>query len=504
MKKIKIIHPWLLAIFPLLFLYYHNMGQITLRQLAIPILVVLLVVSILFILSKLFSGSWYKAGLIVSWLVVLFFSYGYFYQADSRWAVSLGNFVIGINKITFLIWIASFFLLTFLILKSKFTFDKLNKIINFSALILILLSFYNIFYYQFFQKGKIDYLENTNSVVQMEASDRPDIYYIILDEYAGLDSMKEIFDYENEDLVSFLDEKGFYIAKNSTSNYMQTYLSLTSSLNMEYLNDFSDTVGAESRDWSALYQKMEKSNLWRQLKNQGYSFYNFRSGYGPTNFLGKYDLNFQAKRFGLDEFSMTLLQTTALRPFLESTYENDKRERVSYIFDKLPNIESDDFPVFVLAHVVSPHSPYVFKSDGTPQNDDCDQLNEDNSWSDYRKECYLEEVKYLNSMIKESVEGILETSSNSIIIVQSDHGTKSNGFSGDPSEAFQEERSQIFNAYYFPNNNYDGLYQEISPVNSFRVVLNNYFNAGYELLPDKIYFSSQDQPFNFSEFIEVE
>ena len=40
------------------------------------------------------------------------------------------------------------------------------------------------------------------------------------------------------------------------------------------------------------------------------------------------------------------------------------------------------------------------------------------------------------------------------------------------------------NAFYFPNKDYSRLYDSISPVNTFRVVLNTYFNAQLPLLKD--------------------
>jgi len=45
----------------------------------------------------------------------------------------------------------------------------------------------------------------------------------------------------------------------------------------------------------------------------------------------------------------------------------------------------------------------------------------------------------------------------------------------------------ILNAYYFPDNDYSLLYPEISPVNSFRVILNKYFKTGLSLLKDDAY-----------------
>jgi hypothetical protein len=55
----------------------------------------------------------------------------------------------------------------------------------------------------------------------------------------------------------------------------------------------------------------------------------------------------------------------------------------------------------------------------------------------------------------------------------------------------------ILNAYFFPNRKYDGLYSRISPVNSFRVVFNTFFGGSLELLPDRNYFSTWNDPYLF-------
>ena len=52
------------------------------------------------------------------------------------------------------------------------------------------------------------------------------------------------------------------------------------------------------------------------------------------------------------------------------------------------------------------------------------------------------------------------------------------------------ERSSIFNAYYLPGVDEYLLKPYMAPVNSFRVVLNEYFNADLEMLLDRTYFTS--------------
>jgi hypothetical protein len=45
----------------------------------------------------------------------------------------------------------------------------------------------------------------------------------------------------------------------------------------------------------------------------------------------------------------------------------------------------------------------------------------------------------------------------------------------------------ILNAYYLPNFDKKLLYPSITPVNSFRLVFNSYFDGTFELLPDENY-----------------
>jgi hypothetical protein len=46
---------------------------------------------------------------------------------------------------------------------------------------------------------------------------------------------------------------------------------------------------------------------------------------------------------------------------------------------------------------------------------------------------------------------------------------------------------RIPNAHYLPEATHPQLYPSITPVNSFRLVFDEYFNAGLALLPDRTY-----------------
>jgi hypothetical protein len=61
-----------------------------------------------------------------------------------------------------------------------------------------------------------------------------------------------------------------------------------------------------------------------------------------------------------------------------------------------------------------------------------------------------------------------------IIILQSDHGF-----------VIPERRYNILNAFYLPGQDYNGLlYPSISPVNTFRIIFNQYFKENLEMRDD--------------------
>jgi hypothetical protein len=71
-----------------------------------------------------------------------------------------------------------------------------------------------------------------------------------------------------------------------------------------------------------------------------------------------------------------------------------------------------------------------------------------------------------------------------IIVVQGDHGVK--GYN----------RGSILNAYYLPGGVEKKLYPTITPVNTFRLILDNYFGKQYPLLKDISY----DTPLEYFDF----
>jgi hypothetical protein len=139
--------------------------------------------------------------------------------------------------------------------------------------------------------------------------------------------------------------------------------------------------------------------------------------------------------------------------------------------------------------MVIPHPLFVFAPDGSPTNPSLFMdANGIYSQVNYYKG-YLNQVAYIDDQIEIAAHTLLADSSNPpIIIIQGDHG---------PWLQTGSDQFKILNAYYLPGHN-SVLFPSISPVNTFRLILNTYLGADYPLLKDISYDSPVPYVFNLS------
>jgi hypothetical protein len=132
-KKNSIIHPFLLAIFPILFLFNYNLAQVKLLDIVMPTLISLATATLIFNILRVKLNK-NKAGLITSFFIILIFGYGHFTNLIySEIGYSIGKFLIPTVALIFII-IGSIFLFKFL--KNV---NKKKKIITLFLLILSVL-----------------------------------------------------------------------------------------------------------------------------------------------------------------------------------------------------------------------------------------------------------------------------------------------------------------------------------------------------------------------------
>ncbi len=548
--KEAIIHPLAFAIFPVLSLYVKNMGEGFFSE-AIGIAVgVSILAALLWLLARRFIKDRNKSAIIVSVFFVLFFSHGH---AISAFSAVLERMQL-LDKARFLvegrpallswlaIWGVLFVVASYFTVRLTSDLRPVTKFLNVVALTLMVMvganlaiGGANMYLIPHLRtdgnpstdanqstvlspttdttadedQDSFDLAEFKNSWQQdvslEEMSIRtgvlPDIYYIIVDAYARDDILKEVYHFDNSEFLSYLAEKRFYVADKSVTNYPQTSLSLASSLNSMYLDGLAGQMGTETDNRQPLHVMIKNNKVFQYLRNHGYTFLAFSSGYGATEITNADIYMEPPKQWDISEFQEALVTLTPLSVF-RKTFFDARRDRVTYAFDHIADATQVDGPTFAFVHVQVPHWPFIFDADGRP----IEPHNGIGMRGDYEYDEFIEgyrnQLMSVNKRLQIAIDEILARSSAPpIIIVQSDHGPDAKlDYGGWRIEkTYLPERMAIFNAYYFPDQNYEALYESITPVNTFRVIFNNYFGAGYELLEDRSYFAGWSHPYLFTD-----
>jgi hypothetical protein len=512
-KKSPVFYPYIFAVFPIFFLFAHNIEEVFFPEVLMPSIFILSLTVLMKLCLRLMVKNTHKTGILISVFLIFFFTYGSAYDVVNGFRIK--NLIIDSHKFFIFFWCACFIFAVHLIIRIKWNLRILTNFLNIMSFVLFLLVLINISVYKLktndvkqidltFERTKNKDNNEKETISSSFSKDiLRDIYYIILDGYASSSTLKEIYDFNNAEFEKHLISKGFYIAAESRSNYVLTFLSLASSLNMKYVNFLTEMLGDKSKDRKIPYQMISNSEVMNFLKWNGYKFIHFSSGWGATNYNKFADLNVYNSR--ANEFWMILIRTTLLRLFENHFIVYVARKRVVSSFSQLGKINRIKEPKFVFAHIIPPHPPYIFGADCGPVSETNLEMS-GGVWEQKRN--YLNQLICINKKVEMLIESILLQSSISpIIIIQSDHGTASTFIDsdsgtaswGNPTEKMIRERTRIFNAYYLPDFNEDEeyIYDSITPVNTFRCVLNYYFDTNYGLLEDFSYYSNYDYPYKF-------
>ncbi len=501
------IHPFLFALFPALSLYVHNIGQVPLRQLIAPLSIILLLTLIGFILLRIIFRNSLKTAPYYSAFILLFFSYGHLYDF-------LGNSSIGRSNSEFystVILLIAFVGAVYIISRKSADPTGINKFMTLASCILLIVPIMNIVVFNSTETStakKTDAAEKPAAVSADPGNTEayPNIYYIILDAYGREDILGEFFGFDNSGFINRLNRRGFFVARKSHSNYSETRDSIPSSLNSQYL--FSRTKSDDYLD------RIKRDNsVAKFLKERGYTI--LRVATTCENVDLSEDKDLVRPGYAITEFDNRLLYSTPIPIFLTGFHIYDPfdlyRENLSHTFDYVAQSPQIKGPFFLFVHFGIPHPPFVFGENGEPiavprefaDNDGFYLIRNGRLTAEEYVRHYTDQLIYLNERVIEMIDAVLENSSQPpIIILQGDHGPRSTLRSWTSAEETDlRENLSILNAFHLPGNGRELLYDGITPVNSFRIVLNRYFNTHYTLLEDRTYFRTHGK--DRDAFVEV-
>lgn len=490
------LHPFLVAIFPALTLLAGNQGGAQTVQVYRPLLVSLVLAAALFGFFRLVTGSTRSAGVLATLYLVLFFSYGHVYNLLRDQAI-LG-LVVGRHRFLGPLWLALAAGCTWLVTRHKDRLSGIGIALNMATLILVAFPVTQISLHALQAhavKGPAVSPAAVDSGLTPTAAEPPDIYYIILDRHARPDVIQAQLGYDDSWFVRELEARGFFVASCSRSNYPVTLPSMAGALNMAYMEDLTGREDWQA-DESQLVPFIQQNEVRRQLEAIGYrsislTAYQDLQWSDADVFLDPATATNTSRWSGsITPFEAILLRTTLLRipldleirqvnafardinyPYAEHVQEQQ------YILDKLPELRFEASPFFAYIHVALPHPPYVFGPDGELL---AVQTVEEgftrNQAADAGPGGYVGQVEYIDKRMLVIIDLLLSGSGTPpVILLQGDHG-----LAGMDADA-------ILNAYYVPDSIRARLYDGITPVNTFRLLLSGLFSGEYPLLEDASY-----------------
>ncbi len=496
-------YPWLAAIIPILQFLAINSLHFAFSEAIIPVVIALLVVSVIVSGLRIVLPSWHQAAAVATAVIVVLFAYGHVERA-------LGGRLHEPVLFSASVMLAAVAVVA--LIRAPVQLARAAPLLNISASLLVLFQVTSLAGTAWTGYAREMPSEHSGAMVTTShlfsqlpataAANRPDIYYLILDGYGRDDALG---DFDNTEFLMELEQRGFFVASDATSNYMFTMQSLASSLNLAYLDELQARVPKSQGD---LVDLIQNNALVEILKSLGYTYVHLESGWSITNDSPHADIAVQFTPSGvvssvLDKdtgrfyrtrsaegaianarFLRELLNTTALRvlvgsllrPASHDRYNWWAPERALQMFEYLAQPIQSPGPRFVFAHIVKPHKPATFDRHGNMFL----SKGGDVGFSDFHDasvpDAYIGQLIHTNALVLRAIDGILKNSDHSaVIVVAGDHGR-----SGD------YPRHAILAAFHVPERGVVNLPPSISSVNHFRYVLDRYFNLGIGLIEDHV------------------
>jgi len=463
---------------------------------ALRALLIVMVASILvWLLLRWLLDDGQRAGVIVTLLLGVFFIYGHIYNFLEQVLPSMGR-----HRVLLPVWLAMAGIGLWWTWRKLRNPQAAARLLTWTGVALLIFPAYQIISWEVRTAGGQELvLSELSSLEGMTAPEAaPDIYFIILDEYTRQDVLSETFGYDNDVFLEELRGMGFQVVDCAQSNYAQTEMVLSSVLNMNYLEELGD-YPPDSTDRAGLRQLIKNSLVEQTLRSLGYHLVAFETGFYFSEledadvYLSPDNLGYLG---GLNAFEVLLLRSTlglalsdltrVLPDVISAGQEQlnaEKRSQVLYNLDMLARIPQDiRGPKLVFAHILLPHPPFVFDEFGAAAN-----YPENVSGEEYAA-AYRAQIIFLNTRLAPMLRSIIDDSDTlPVIILQGDTG---------PGQVSHAGRMAILSALYLPGYE-QTLPVDLTPVNDFRLVFDQYFKSSLGFLPDRSSFSLYTAPFDF-------
>ena len=485
------IHTFLFSLFPIMFFFQGNLHEIPFGDVIFPLFLSISITFLSWVILRKFIGS-QRSGLIISLIIMSFINLGNirFFISDNP-TESLQSSVEGQILVSILLLVNVIGIIYFL---KKHRLDAKTSIANVVSMTMIGVLIFSITSFSITTADDNSFANLSDIPVQIsDVENKPNIYFIILDEYAGSIQLKNDFNFDNSNFSIELEKRDFFVGNESFSNYPNTSLSVPSIMNMIYLDFIPDKLGKDSKNIRVVEKMINENNVMKILQANGYKITVLDGVVGriPDTYLA--DITLCSSIFDINpdirkNFALVYVPIVGLQ---ELVFSEVIRSKLECSFSALIDFNEDPKnPDFVVAHLRFPHSPYIYDSFGNSIS-----INDRGD-----KNAYLEQLKFANKKTLEIIDSIQERSSENIIIVISDHGYRPYINWENPTIDDYIRGFNILAAYYLPG---EEKHEKIAPVNIFRTIFNSYLETNYEILDDRQIWYSEEWVFDHDDVTDL-
>ncbi len=330
---------------------------------------------------------------------------------------------------------------------------------------------------------------------------RPNVYLILADAHGREDVLREGYAYDDRQLLDGLGAQGFDVSSQSRSNYGLTRFSIGSMLTGSYLDRLNGDPSATSQDDTAR-RTIHDNPAFPLLRRAGYAVTVVSSGY---EHLGLRSADRFVDTGQPNEFESVLARNIAATGLLKAVQPDAEfdavRARTRGELAALLEIAADPDPQprFVLAHLPSPHWPYVFTDTCQPANPiegPVEGIGRGGGDPE-TVAAVAAQTKCVDTMLAKTTADIVARDPDAVIIVFSDHGPDEHLDWWNPDDAGITERSSNLFAARTPG--HEHLFpDDVTLVNVLPMLFNAYLGTQLPTHPNTFWFGPRPQDHMFA------
>ena len=451
-------HPLLFAVYPVVYLFGRNCGDLSLDVLWRSLGVALALGVLVWILARRVAGDGSRGALLASGFLVLWSVYGHGHQV-------LAGAWFGQHRVLLPVWIGAVAWMLRSIRRGR-PGEETARVLSKTAVMLgvgllilpVGMSVLELMKTRDGNCGRCIALPAASIVHDpIPVCRDADIYHIVLDGYGRADVLADLYDLDNTPFLEALRGRGFCVVDSARANYTQTLPALAAAFGVRVEGHDREPPATDRGPLAARLKDALRSAELPSFRDWTRAF---ATGYAATELLASD--RYLAPPTAINEFERALVAATpagvALN-LIESRWGDVLHRRtVEYAFSHLAVAPDAPPKAFTFAHIVAPHPPFVFAPPSATAGAmvplaDGDHVVHDGGLSiDQYRSAYRAQIEAVNSRFLRAVDEILANGRESIILVHGDHGPGSllKWDERIPDPAAARERLGILLAVRFP------------------------------------------------------